>query len=158
MAIAQPGDVIDSRRQGRPQQRADGRDHVPAGVAIGVVAVVIDGAVPRQRGDPRARLSDVRRRPQPERARPSSCRGASITHLDRRRQPSTPATWWSATPDGVTVIEREEGRRDAAAGRRRKSRRKRSGSPTSAARKALRPGWLDGACAQPGVIKEGETL
>jgi hypothetical protein len=31
LAIAKPGDVIVVDGQGRPQQRADGRDHVPAG-------------------------------------------------------------------------------------------------------------------------------
>ena len=94
---------------------------------------------------------------QSERSDQVRTRTPEPSDLDRRRQRATPATWWSATRDGVTVIERDKAASLLPlAAEKVADETKRIADIKS--RKALRPGWLDAALRAAGVLKEGETL
>jgi hypothetical protein len=67
MAIAKPGDVLVVDGKGDLSSALMGEIMTQQCIALGIVAVVIDGAVATA-SDSRPWLSDVRRRPEPERA------------------------------------------------------------------------------------------
>jgi regulator of RNase E activity RraA len=125
-------------------------------VAIGVVAVVMDGAVRdseaiRELGFPMYAAGLNPNGPTkfvPGRLNhPISIGGVSVN----------PGDLVVGDADGVTVIERDKAAAMlplAAAKVAMETKR----IADIKSRKALRPGWLDGALRAAGVIKEGETL
>ena len=155
MAIAKPGDVIVVDGKGDLSSALMGEIMWQQCVALGVAAVVIDGAVRdsvaiRELGLP---MYAAGLNPNG----PTKFVPGRLNHpIDRRRhrQPRRPAGRRCRRRDRDRA---RQGRRDAAAGRREGGRRdqahRRHQEPQGAA-----PGWLDGALRAAGVIKEGETL
>jgi 4-hydroxy-4-methyl-2-oxoglutarate aldolase len=156
MAIAKPGDVIVVDGKGDLTSALMGEIMCQQCVAIGVAAVVIDGAVRdseaiRELGFPMFAAGLNPNGPTKSIAgrvnHPISIGGVSIRAGDLV----------VGDADGVTVIEREKA---AAwlplAAEKVAAETKRIADIKS--RKALRPGWLDGALRAAGVIKEGESL
>ena len=72
MAIAKPGDVIVVDGKGDLNSALIGEIMSQQCVALGIAAVVIDGAVRDSRSDPRTRLPDVCGRHSIRTVRPSS--------------------------------------------------------------------------------------
>ncbi len=127
-------------------------------VALGVAAVVIDGAV-RDSSRPSANWAS--------RCSPRALNPNGPTKLVLRPdQPSRSRAASTAHPgdlvvgdcDGVTVIEREKRRAAAAAGREEGGRRNATHRRPSGNGEARGQAWLDGALRAAGVINEGETL
>lgn len=156
MAIAQPGDVLVIDGKGDLNSALMGEIMSQQCVALGVVGVVIDGAVRdseaiRELGLPMYAAGLNPNGPTkfiPGRLNhPISIGGVSVN----------PGDLVVGDADGVTVIERDKA---AAllplAAEKVAAETKRIADIKS--RKALRPGWLDDALRAAGVIKEGETL
>jgi 4-hydroxy-4-methyl-2-oxoglutarate aldolase len=156
LAIAQPGDVLVIDGKGDLNSALMGEIMSQQCVALGVVGVVIDGAVRdseaiRQLGLPMYAAGLNPNGPTkfvPGRLNhPISIGGVSVH----------PGDLVVGDADGVTVIERDKA---AAllplAAEKVAAENKRIADIKS--RKALRPSWLDGALCAAGVIKEGETL
>lgn len=156
MAIAQPGDVLVIDGKGDLSSALMGEIMSQQCVALGVVGVVIDGAVRdseaiRELGFPMYAAGLNPNGPTkfvPGRLNhPISIGGVSVH----------PGDLVIGDADGVTVIERDKA---AAllplAAEKVAAETKRIADIKS--RKALRPGWLDAALRAAGVIKEGETL
>jgi len=156
MAIAKPGDVLVIDGKGDLSSALMGEIMSQQCVALGVVGVVIDGAVRdseaiRELGLPMYAAGLNPNGPTkfiPGRLNhPISIGGVSVN----------PGDLVVGDADGVTVIEH-----DKAAGilplaaEKVAMETKRIADIKS--RKSLRPGWLDGALRAAGVIKEGETL
>jgi regulator of RNase E activity RraA len=156
MAIAQPGDVIVVDGKGDVSSALMGEIMSQQCVALGVVAVVIDGAVRdseaiRELGfpmfasglNPNGPTKSVSGRLN----HPISIGGVSVS----------PGDLVVGDADGVTVIERSKA---AAllplAADKVAAETKRIADIKS--RKALTPAWLNGALVAAGVIKAGETL
>ena len=156
MAIARPGDVLVIDGKGDLSSALMGEIMSQQCVALGVVGVVIDGAVRdseaiRELGfpmfaaglNPNGPTKSVSGRLN----HPISIGGVSVN----------PGDLVVGDADGVTVIERHKA---AAllplAAEKVAAETKRIADIKS--RKALRPTWLDGALRAAGVIKEGETL
>ena len=156
MALAQPGDVIVVDGKGDLSSALMGEIMSQQCVALGVAAVVIDGAVRdseaiRELGfpmyaaglNPNGPTKNVAGRVN----HPISLGGVSIN----------PGDLIVGDADGVTVIEK-----DKAASLLPLAKEKVAAETKRIAdiqsRKALRPQWLDGALRTAGVIKEGETL
>jgi 4-hydroxy-4-methyl-2-oxoglutarate aldolase len=156
MAIAKPGDVIVVDGKGDLTSALMGEIMCQQCVAIGVAAVVIDGAVRdseaiRELGFPMFAAGLNPNGPTKSIAgrvnHPISIGGVSIRAGDLV----------VGDADGVTVIEREKAAAMLPlAAQKVAAETKRIADIKS--RKALRPGWLDGALRAAGVIKEGESL
>ena len=156
MAIAQPGDVLVIDGKGDLSSALMGEIMSQQCVALGVVGVVIDGAV----RDSEA----IRELGFPMFAAGLNPNGPTKSVAGRLNHPISvggvtvrPGDLVVGDADGVTVIEREKAaamlplaaEKVAAETRRIADIR---------SRKALRPAWLDGALRAAGVIAEGETL
>jgi 4-hydroxy-4-methyl-2-oxoglutarate aldolase len=156
MAIAKPGDVLVIDGKGDLGSALMGEIMTQQCMALGVVGVVIDGAVRdseaiRELGFPMYAAGINPNGPTkfiPGRLNhPISIGGVSVN----------PGDLVVGDADGVTVIER-----DKAAAMLPLAAEKLAAETQRIAdiksRKALRPGWLDGALRAAGVIKAGETL
>lgn len=156
LAVAKPGDVILVDGKGDLSSALMGEIMSRQAAALGVAAVVIDGAV----RDSEA----IRALGFPMFAAGLNPNGPTKSVAGRLNHPISiggvtvrPGDLVVGDADGVTVIERE---RAAAllrlAADKLAAETKRIADIDS--RKALRPGWLDGALRAAGVIREGETL
>ena len=156
MAIARPGDVPVIDGKGDLSSALMGEIMSQQCVAVGIAAVVIDGAVRdsvaiRELGFPMYAAGLNPNGPTkfvPGRLNhPISIGGVSVN----------PGDLVVGDADGVTVIEREKAAAmlplaaDKVAAETKRIAQIKS-------REALRPGWLDGALRAAGVIGEGETL
>ena len=156
LALAQPGDVILVDGKGDLGSALMGEIMSQQAAALGVAAVVVDGAV----RDSEA----IRELGFPMFAAGLNPNGPTKSVAGRLNHPISiggvtvhPGDLVVGDADGVTVIEREKAaamlllaaEKVAAESRRIADIR---------SRKALRPGWLDGALRSAGVIGEGETL
>lgn len=156
LAIAQPGDVIVVDGKGDLTSALMGEIMCQQCVALGVAAVVIDGAV----RDSEA----IRGLGLPMYAAGLNPNGPTKAVSGRLNHPVSiggvairAGDLVVGDADGVTVIEREKAAAMlplAAAKVADETRR----IADIKSRKALRPGWLDGALRAAGVIGEGQTL
>jgi 4-hydroxy-4-methyl-2-oxoglutarate aldolase len=156
LAVAKPGDVIVVDGKGDLNSALMGEIMCQQAVALGVAAVVIDGAVRdsvaiRELGLPMYAAGLNPNGPTkfvPGRLNhPISIAGVSVK----------PGDLVVGDADGVTVIERDKAAAILPlAAKKVADETQRIADIKS--RKALRPGWLDGALRAAGVIKEGETL
>jgi 4-hydroxy-4-methyl-2-oxoglutarate aldolase len=156
MAIAKPGDVIIVDGKGDVSSALMGEIMCQQCAAIGVAAVVIDGAVRdsvaiRELGLPMYSAGLNPNGPTkfvPGRLNhPISIGGVTVK----------PGDLLVGDADGVTVIEREKAAAMLPlAAEKVASETKRIADIRS--RKALRPSWLDGTLRAAGMIQEGETL
>lgn len=156
MAIAKPGDVILVDGKGDLSSALMGEIMSQQCVALGIAAVVIDGAV----RDSEA----IRELGFPMYAAGLNPNGPTKSISGRLNHPISvggvtvhPGDLVVGDADGVTVIERDK----AAAMiplAREKVRAETARIAGIRDRQALRPAWLDGALRAAGVIKEGETL
>ena len=156
LALAQPGDVIVVDGKGDLTSALMGEIMCQQAVALGVVAVVMDGAARDSEAicalgfpmfaaglNPNGPTKSVAGRIN----HPVSVGGVTIR----------PGDLVVGDADGVTVIEREK----AAAMLPLAAKKVAAETQRIAdikSRKALRPGWLDEALRAAGVIKEGESL
>ena len=156
MAIAKPGDVIVVDGRGDLTSALMGEIMSQQCVALGVAGVVIDGAVRdceaiRELGFPMYAAGLNPNGPTkfvPGRLNhPISVGGVTVN----------PGDLLVGDADGVTVVERAKAASLLPlAAEKVAAETQRIADIKS--RKALRPGWLDGALRAAGVIKEGETL
>ena len=156
LALAKPGDVIVVDGKGDLSSALMGEIMCQQAVALGVAAVVIDGAV----RDSEA----IRALGLPMFAAGLNPNGPTKNVPGRLNHPISiggvsvkPGDLVVGDADGVTVIEREK----AAAMLPLAAEKVAAETQRIAdiqSRKALRPGWLDGALRAAGVIGEGETL
>ena len=156
MAIAKPGDVIVVDGKGDLTSALMGEIMCQQCAAIGVAGVVIDGAV----RDSEA----IRALGLPMYAAGLNPNGPTKSVSGRLNHPISiggvtvrAGDLVVGDADGVTVIEREK----AAAMLPLAAEKVAAETQRIAdikSRKALRPGWLDGALRAAGVIREGETL
>lgn len=156
MALARPGDVIVVDGKGDLNVALMGEIMCQQCAAMGVAAVVIDGAVRdsealRELGFPVYAAGLNPNGPTkfvPGRVNhPISIGGVTVN----------PGDLIVGDADGVTVIERAKAAAMLPLAHEKvEAESKRIADIKS--RKALRPGWLDGALRAAGVIKEGETL
>jgi regulator of RNase E activity RraA len=156
MAIARPGDVILIDGKGDLGSALMGEIMSQQCVALGVAAVVIDGAVRdaeaiREIGFPMYAAGLNPNGPTkfiPGRLNhPISIGGVSVH----------PGDLVVGDGDGVTVIERDKAASILPLAAEKVAMETRRIADIKS-RKALRPGWLDAALLAAGVIKEGETL
>ena len=156
MAIAKPGDVIVVDGKGDLSSALMGEIMCQQCAAIGVAAVVIDGAV----RDGEA----IRALGLPMYAAGLNPNGPTKFVPGRLNHPVSvggvtvnPGDLLVGDGDGVTVIEREKAAAmlPLAAGKLAAETKRIAGIRSG---KALRPSWLDGALRAAGVIKDGETL
>jgi 4-hydroxy-4-methyl-2-oxoglutarate aldolase len=156
MAIAKPGDVIVVDGKGDLSSALMGEIMCQQCVALGVVAVVIDGAL-------RDSVA-IRHLGLPMYAAGLNPNGPTKFVPGRLNHPISiggvcvrPGDLVVGDADGVTVVEREKA---AAllplAAEKVIAETQRIDDIRS--RRALRPGWLDGALRAAGVIRPGETL
>ena len=156
LAVAKPGDVIVVDGKGDLSSALMGEIMSQQAVALGVVAVVIDGAV----RDSEA----IRELGFPMFAAGLNPNGPTKNVPGRLNHPVSvggvtvkPGDLVVGDADGVTVIEREKAAAMLPlAAEKVAAETKRIADIKS--RKALRPGWLDGALRAAGVIGEGQTL
>ena len=156
MAIAQPGDVLVIDGKGDLSSALMGEIMSQQCVALGVVGVVIDGAV----RDSEA----IRELGFPMYAAGLNPNGPTKSVSGRLNHPISiggvtvhPGDLVVGDADGVTVIERDKAASMLPlAAEKVAAETKRIADIKS--RKALRPGWLDGALRAAGVLKEGESL
>lgn len=156
LAVAKPGDVIVVDGKGDLSSALMGEIMSQQAVALGVAAVVIDGAV----RDSEA----IRELGFPMFAAGLNPNGPTKSVAGRLNHPISiggvtvsPGDLVVGDADGVTVIEREKAAAMLPlAAEKVAAETKRIADIKS--RKALRPGWLDGALRTAGVIGEGETL
>lgn len=156
MAIAKPGDVIVVDGKGDLNSALMGEIMCQQCAAIGVVGIVIDGAV----RDSEA----IRELGLPMYAAGLNPNGPTKNVPGRLNHPISiggvtvrPGDLVVGDADGVTVIEREKAAAMLPlAAEKVAAETKRIADIKS--RKSLRPAWLDGALRAAGVIREGETL
>lgn len=156
LAIARPGDVILVDGKGDLSSALMGEIMCQQAAALGVAAVVLDGAV----RDSEA----IRELGFPMYAAGTNPNGPTKSVSGRLNHPISiggvsvnPGDLVVGDADGVTVIEREKAAAMLPlAAEKLAAETKRIADIKS--RKALRPGWLDGALRAAGVIREGETL
>ena len=156
LAVAKPGDVIVVDGKGDLNSALMGEIMCQQAVALGVAAVVIDGAV--------RDCQAIRELGFPMYAAGLNPNGPTKFVPGRLNHPISvggvtvrPGDLVVGDADGVTVIEREK----AAAMLPLAAEKVAAETQRIAdikSRKALRPAWLDGALRAAGVIKEGETL
>ena len=156
MAIAKPGDVIVVDGKGDLSSALMGEIMSQQCVAIGVVAVVIDGAVRDSEAIRELGLPMFAAGLNPN--GPTKCVPGRLNHpISIGGVSVSPGDLIVGDADGVTVIEREKAAAMLPlAAEKVAAEAKRIADIKS--RKALRPGWLDGALRTAGVLKEGETL
>jgi 4-hydroxy-4-methyl-2-oxoglutarate aldolase len=156
MAIAKPGDVIVVDGKGDLGSALMGEIMSQQCVALGIVGVVIDGAVRdceaiRELGFPMYAAGLNPNGPTkfvPGRLNhPISIGGVSVH----------PGDLVVGDADGVTVIERDKAAAMLPLAAQKVAMETRRISEIKS-RKALAPAWLDAALRAAGVIKEGETL
>lgn len=156
LAVARPGDVIIVDGKGDLGSALMGEIMCQQAVALGVAAAVIDGA---------ARDSEaIRELGFPMFAAGLNPNGPTKNVAGRLNHPISiggvsvrPGDLVVGDADGVTVIEREKAAAMLPlAAEKVAAETKRIADIRS--RKALRPGWLDGALRAAGVIGEGEAL
>jgi 4-hydroxy-4-methyl-2-oxoglutarate aldolase len=156
LAVARPGDVIVVDGKGDLSSALMGEIMSQQAVALGVVAVVIDGAV--------RDCEAIRELGFPMFAAGLNPNGPTKNVAGRLNHPISvggvtvrPGDLVVGDADGVTVVEREKAAAMLPlAAEKVAAETKRIADIRS--RKALRPGWLDGALRAAGVIGEGETL
>jgi 4-hydroxy-4-methyl-2-oxoglutarate aldolase len=156
MAIAQPGDVLVIDGKGDLSSALMGEIMSQQCVALGIVGVVIDGAV----RDSEA----IRELGFPMYAAGLNPNGPTKSVPGRLNHPISiggvsvhPGDLVVGDADGVTVIERDKAAAMLPlAAEKVAAETKRIADIRS--RKALRPAWLDGALRAAGVIQEGQTL
>lgn len=156
LAVAKPGDVIVVDGKGDLSSALMGEIMSQQAAALGVAAVVIDGAV----RDSEA----IRELGFPMFAAGLNPNGPTKSVAGRLNHPVSiggvtvkPGDLVVGDADGVTVIEREKAAAILPlAAEKVAAETKRIADIKS--RKALRPGWLDGALRTAGVIAEGESL
>ncbi|MFV0662788.1 RraA family protein [Denitromonas sp.] len=156
MAVAKPGDVILVDGKGDLSSALMGEIMCQQCAAIGVAAIVIDGAV----RDSEA----IRELGLPMYAAGLNPNGPTKFVPGRLNHPISiggvtvhPGDLVVGDADGVTVIEREKAEAMLPLAEEKvAAETKRIADIKS--RKALRPAWLDGALRAAGVIKDGETL
>lgn len=156
MAIAQPGDVLVIDGKGDLSSALMGEIMSQQCVALGVVGVVIDGAV----RDSEA----IRELGFPMYAAGLNPNGPTKSVSGRLNHPISiggvsvhPGDLVVGDADGVTVIERDKAAAILPlAAEKVAAETKRIADIRS--RKALRPAWLEAALRAAGVIKEGQTL
>ncbi len=156
LALAQPGDVLVVDGKGDLSSALMGEIMSQQAVALGVAAVVIDGAV----RDSEA----IRALGFPMFAAGLNPNGPTKSVAGRLNHPISiggvnvkPGDLVVGDADGVTVIEREKAAAMLPlAAEKVAAETKRIADIQS--RKALRPGWLDGALRAAGVIADGDTL
>jgi len=156
LALAKPGDVLVVDGKGDVSSALMGEIMCQQAVALGVAAVVIDEAVRdseaiRELGFPMYAAGLNPNGPTKSVAgrlnHPISIGGVSVN----------PGDLVVGDADGVTVIERAKAMDLLPlAAEKVAAETKRIADIRS--RRALRPGWLDGALRAAGVIKEGESL
>ena len=156
MAIAQPGDVLVIDGKGDLSSALMGEIMSQQCVALGVVGVVIDGAV----RDSEA----IRELGFPMYAAGLNPNGPTKSVSGRLNHPISiggvsvnPGDLVVGDADGVTVIERHKAAAMLPLAAEKVATETRRIADIKS-RQALRPGWLDGALRAAGVIKEGETL
>ena len=156
MAIAQPGDVILVDGKGDLSSALMGEIMSQQCVALGVAAVVIDGAVRdceavRELGFPMYAAGTNPNGPTkfvPGRLNhPISIGGVSVN----------PGDLVVGDADGVTVIERDKAAAMLPLAAEKVAMETRRIAAIRS-RESLRPAWLEGALRAAGVIKEGESL
>lgn len=156
LAVAKPGDVIVVDGKGDLTSALMGEIMCQQAVALGVAAVVIDGAV----RDSEA----IRELGFPMYAAGLNPNGPTKSVSGRLNHPVSiggvsikPGDLVVGDADGVTVIEREKAAAMLPlAAKKVEDETRRIADIKS--RKALRPAWLDAALRAAGVIKEGESL
>lgn len=156
MAIAQPGDVIVVDGKGDLSSALMGEIMSQQCVALGIAAVVIDGAV----RDSEA----IRELGFPMFAAGLNPNGPTKNIAGRLNHPISiggvtvhPGDLVVGDADGVTVVERAKAASllPLAAEKVDMETKRIAGIKS---RQALRPAWLDGALRAAGVLKDGETL
>ncbi|MDZ5456162.1 RraA family protein [Azohydromonas lata] len=156
MAIAQPGDVIVVDGKGDLSSALMGEIMSQQCVALGIAAVVIDGAV----RDSEA----IRELGFPMFAAGLNPNGPTKNIAGRLNHPISiggvtvhPGDLVVGDADGVTVVERAKAASllPLAAEKVDMETKRIAGIKS---RQALRPAWLDGALRTAGVLKDGETL
>ncbi len=156
LALARPGDVIVVDGKGDLTSALMGEIMCQQAKALGIAGVVIDGAV----RDSEA----IRELGFPMYAAGLNPNGPTKSVPGRVNHPVSiggvtvnPGDLVVGDADGITVIEREKAAAMLPlAAEKLAAETKRIADIKS--RKALRPGWLDGALRAAGVLKEGETL
>ena len=156
LAIARPGDVIVVDGKGDLGSALMGEIMCHQAVALGIAAVVIDGAVRDS--------ESIRALGFPMYAAGLNPNGPTKFVPGRLNHPVSiggvtvnPGDLVVGDADGVTVIERQKAASMLPlAAEKVAAETKRIADIRS--RKALRPGWLDGALRAAGVIGDGETL
>ncbi len=156
LALVQPGDVIVVDGKGDLNAALMGEIMCQQAAALGVAGVVIDGAV---RDSEALRAMGF-----PMFAAGLNPNGPTKAVSGRLNHPVTvggvtvhPGDLVVGDADGVTVVERAKAASLLPlAAEKVAAETKRIDDIKS--RKALRPGWLDGALRAAGVIKEGEVL
>ncbi len=156
MAIAKPGDVLVIDGKGDLGSALMGEIMTQQCIALGVVGAVIDGAV----RDSQA----IRELGFPMFAAGNNPNGTTKSVSGRLNHPISiggvsvyPGDLVVGDADGVTVIERDKAAAMLPLAAEKVAAETRRIADIKS-RKALRPGWLDGALRAAGVIKEGETL
>lgn len=156
LAVARPGDVIVVDGKGDLSSALMGEIMSQQAVALGVAAVVIDGAV----RDSEA----IRALGFPMFAAGLNPNGPTKNVAGRLNHPISiggvtvrPGDLVVGDADGVTVIEREKAAAMLPLAAEKVAMETRRIADIQG-RKALRPGWLDAALRTAGVIQEGETL
>lgn len=156
LAVARPGDVIVVDGKGDLSSALMGEIMSRQAVALGVAAVVIDGAV----RDSEA----IRALGFPMFAAGLNPNGPTKNVAGRLNHPISiggvtvrPGDLVVGDADGVTVIEREKAAAMLPLAAEKVAMETRRIADIQS-RKALRPGWLDAALRTAGVIQEGETL
>jgi 4-hydroxy-4-methyl-2-oxoglutarate aldolase len=156
MAIAKPGDVIVVDGKGDLSSALMGEIMCQQCTAIGVAAIVIDGAV----RDSEA----LRELGLPMYAAGLNPNGPTKSVAGRLNHPICvggvtihPGDLLVGDADGVTVIERGKAAAMLPLAAEKLAAETRRIADIKS-RKALRPQWLDGALRAAGVISEGETL
>jgi regulator of RNase E activity RraA len=156
LAVAKPGDVIVVDGKGDLSSALMGEIMCQQAVALGVVAVVIDGAVRDSVAICELGLAVYAAGLNPN--GPTKFVPGRLNHpISIGGVTVNPGDLLVGDADGVTVIERDK----AAAMLPLAAEKVASETQRIAdikSRKALRPGWLDGALRAAGVIRSGETL
>ncbi|MBV9890670.1 MAG: RraA family protein [Rhizobacter sp.] len=156
LAIVKPGDVILVDGKGDLSSALMGEIMCQQAVALGVAAVVIDGAV--RDGEAIRELGFAMYAAGLNPNGPTKFVPGRLNHpISIGGVTVNPGDLVVGDGDGVTVIERDKAAAMLPlAAEKLASETKRIADIKS--RKALRPGWLDAALRAAGVIKEGESL
>ena len=156
LALAKPGDVIVVDGKGDLGSALMGEIMCQQAAALGVAGVVIDGAVRDSEAIRELRFPMYAAGLNPN--GPTKFVPGRVNHpISIGGVTVQPGDLVVGDADGVTVIEREKAAAMLPlAAEKVAQENKRIADIKS--RKALRPGWLDGALRAAGVLKEGETL